>query len=186
MAALTAFLIATTVASTANQFVGQRKAAKAAKKEGEYNAKLSDEQAQDAILRGEEAAQYEGSQGRQLTGAQRTSLAAQGIDIGSGSAADVIANDQRLSQLAEMQIRQNAAREAHGLAVQAEGYRSAGKNAAQAYRNQSYGTLLAGATDLLSIYQAYGKNTTTPRKTSSTTGSPGASTGGYSGGKAHY
>lgn len=180
MAALTAALIGLTVASTANQAISQHKAAKAARKEGEYNAGVSEQQAADAILRGEEAASYTGSQGRSLTGAQRASLAASGVDIGSGSASDVISSDQRANELDIMQIRHNAAREAHGFTVQAEGYRAAGANAAQSYNNQMTGTLLSGAADLFSIYQAYGKNRT-PRKTPASmgSGSVGAEVRGY-------
>lgn len=187
MAALTGLLFAATAIGTALQARGQAKAAKAARKEGEYNAQVSEEQAADALARGEEAAGHVASQGKLLTGAQRASLAAQGVDIDSGSAADVISSDQRLTSLDIAQIRLNAQREAHGLSVQAEGYRAAGRNASDAYKNQMYGTLVSGAADLFTVYQRYGLNKTTPRSTGGgAAAAGGASTGGYHSGTAHY
>jgi hypothetical protein len=184
MAALTGLLIGLAVAGTASNAIGQAKAAKAARKEGEYNARVSEEQAADAIARGEETAGHLASQGKILTGAQRASLAAQGIDIDSGSASDVISNDQRLTGLDIAQVRLNAQREAHGLTSQAEGYRMAGRNASDAYRNQMYGTLIAGAADLFTIYQRYGLNKSSSVPTPPTGG--GGTNGGYRAGTAHY
>jgi hypothetical protein len=186
MAIVTGLLIGLAAASTALQARGQYKAGKAARKEGEYNARVSEEQAADAIARGEETVTHVASQGKLLTGAQRASLAAQGIDIDSGSASDVISNDQRLTGYDIAQVRLNAQREAHGLTTQAEGYRAAGRSAAAGYQNQMYGTLIAGAADLFTIYQRYGLN----RSTSGTvpTASTGAqgTTGGLRAGTAHY
>lgn len=180
MGVTAAVAVALTAAKTTVDYVGARKAGKAARKQGEFNATQAEQQAADALARGEETAAQTGSAARQLTGAQRASLASQGIDISSGSAADVISNDQALSKLDEIQIRRNAQREAHGFQVEAQGYRMAGVNQARAYNSQATGTLIGGAADLFNIYNAYGRNTSsTPRASSS--GRQGTSGGQYSG-----
>lgn len=176
-----AVAVALVTATTATvDYVGQKKAGKAAKKQGAFNASQAEQQALDSLARGEEAVSQTASGARQLAGAQRASQAAQGIDITTGSAADVISNDQSLSSLDEIQIRRNAQREAHGYQAEAQGYRMAGANQARAYNNQATGTLLAGAGQLFDIYSAYGQ-TKTPRKGSS---GPSASSGGYHSGTA--
>ncbi len=156
--------VALTAAKTTSDYIGAKKAGKAAKKQGAFNASQAELQAIDALARGEEAVAQTASGARQLTGSQRASQAAQGIDITSGSAADVISSDQALSALDEIQIRRNAQREAHGFQMEAQGYRMAGKNQAAAYNNQATSTLLGGAADMFAIYTAYGQNKTTPRK----------------------
>lgn len=154
------------VGTTAYNVAGDIKAAKGARKTANFQAGILEQQASDTIGIGNEAAGRSEAQTRGLTGAQRASMAAQGIDISSGSAADVISNDQRTGAIEAMTIRNNAAREALGLRKQAQLVRMGGANQAQSYRNQATGSLLSGATQLYGIYNAYGKNTT-PRRTSS-------------------
>lgn len=163
----------------------QHKAAKAAQKTGDVEGALYDKQAADAKARGEEQVGQVASQAKILTGAQRVSLAAQGIDATSGSPADVISNDQRVAQLAESQIRLNAAREAFGFTEQGRLARMGAANTAAGYRNQMYSTLIGGAADLYSVYRSYGLNKT-PRASTPTSSGAGASTGGYHSGTAHY
>lgn len=171
MAALTAGLAALTVAGTANQFITQRREAKAAEQMGDYeaqlygmNAEFAELQAEDAIARGRESEFRSRAGTRQLVGAQRVALAAQGISLDTGSPADVIENDMMLGELDALTIRNNARREAWGFQAQAAQYRAhgdmarwAGKRAAKSLRNQSVSTLLSGAGNLFSIYQSYGK-----------------------------
>jgi hypothetical protein len=159
MAALTSIILASLVAGeTAYNAVSSHKAAVAAKKTGAVEGELYDKQALDATARGEEQANQVGAQSKLLTGAQRVSLAAQGLDIGSGSSADVITDDQRKAQLAEDQIRLNAAREAFGFSEQGRLVRMGANRQAASYNNQTVSTLLGGAANLFSIYQAYGQN----------------------------
>lgn len=171
MAALTAALIGLTAASTASSFVGQRKAAKGARAQGNYegaildqNAGVADQQAADAIARGAETEARSRAATRSLTGSQRASIAAQGIDASSGSAADVIVNDQTLGELDAMTIRHNAQREAWGFKVEATNDRAqanlarmGGRNRSATLRNASVGTLLSGAGDLYDVYHRFGK-----------------------------
>ena len=166
MAALTAALAALTAAQTVSQFSGQRKAAKAARQQGDYeasvysqNADIAEQQAADAIARGREAELRQRTGTKVLVGSQRANLAAQGIDPNVGSSAEIQTETQRLSALDEQTIRNNAAREAWGYRTEAGQLRSqgafaraAGQNAAADYTNQSWSTLLTGASQFASLF----------------------------------
>lgn len=172
MAALTAALTALTIGSTVSQFGEQRRQAKTAEVMGDYeaqlynqNAGLADMQAADAIARGREAELKVRGDSRQLVGAQRAALAAQGIAIDSGSAADVIENDAMMGELDALTVRNNARRAAWGFNVQGEQYRAqgelaraVGRNTAKALRRGSVNTLLSGAGQLYEVYNSYGHN----------------------------
>lgn len=187
MAALTAALLAATTASTISKFAGDRRNARAAEQQGNYesaiygqNATLADQQATDAIARGHEAELRSRGGTRQLVGSQRAALGAQGIALDSGSAQDVVQNDEALGELDALTIRNNARREAYGYSTQAAQYRQqgqmaqlAGQNTAKAYRQQGTSTLLAGAGDLFNVYQSYGLNR------SPSTRLPSSPQGGY-------
>jgi hypothetical protein len=172
MAALTGALLGLTALNTIQKFASDRRNATAAQQQGDYqagifgqDASLADQQATDAIARGHESELKSRGSTRLLTGTQRADLAAQGISLDSGSAADIIDQDRALGELDALQIRNNARREAWGFQTQAAQYRSqadmarvAGRNTAAAYRNQSVNTLLSGASDLFSTYQSFGMN----------------------------
>jgi hypothetical protein len=194
MAALTTALLGLTAAKIGSDFIGQRKAAKGAQAQGNYegdildqNAAAADLQAADAIARGAESVARSRVAGRSLTGSQRASMASQGIDAGSGSAADVITNDQTLGEFDALTITQNAQREAWGFQVEATNDRGqanlarmGGRNQAASLRAGSVGTLLSGAADLYNIYDRFGKTSSsgsTPRASTR----PSASNGGYVG-----
>lgn len=147
-----------TAAQTATSAISSRNAVRGAKQQGALEGGMYDTAARDALARGEEAANQVGSQSRVLTGAQRTALAAQGIDITTGSAADVQSSDQRTAQLNEGQLRLNAAREAFGFTEQGMLARMGASNAAKGYSNQMYSTLLGGAASLYGQYRAFGEN----------------------------
>jgi hypothetical protein len=166
MAALTAALAAATIAQTASGVIGNRRNANAAIAQGNYeqgvnnlNAGYADQEATDAIARGREAELRAGTQTRVLGGTQRAALAASGVDPNVGSAAEIQAENSQLGALDALTIKNNAAREAYGYQVQAQGYRAggamaaaAGQNAAQGYRNQAASTLLTGSLQLASMF----------------------------------
>lgn len=151
------------------------KGAKGAKKTANFQAGILEQQANDTVQIGEDTANRAAAGGRVLTGAQTAAQGAEGIDVGSGSAADVIANDKRLNAIDVATTRNNAARDALGLRQQAKLVRMGGQQQAQSYTNAAYGSLLSGATQLASIYQTYGKSNV-PRATSSGASS---TSGGY-------
>lgn len=163
MAALTAFLVGTLIASTITQTVGQVKAGRAAKRVGEsqgqlddYNAGIADTQAKDALRRGgEEEAQFASSVSG-VVGTERAGFAGQNVDVATGSAADVQADAKRLGELDVRGIRRNAQREAWGYSVEAENYRRGAGIARQggqaqlaASRYAAAGTVLGGTSSLL-------------------------------------
>jgi hypothetical protein len=151
---------------TAVDFTSQRKEAKSIEKQGDFeamlygrNADYASKQATDATARGEEGANDIGRGAGLLNGAQRAGFAAAGLDINSGSAADVQSNDSALAAIDQSRVRLNAAREAAGYTQQAEDYRMEGaytrqaaKDKAHQLRDQSVLTLLSGAGKLANTW----------------------------------
>lgn len=151
----------------------EAKKAQAAYQEGIYNvdARFADIQAEDSIARGEFAADEITRRSnknlaiirtniKQVKGAQKTALAAQGIETTSGSAADVQVDTEYMGQqdindvtrntnLDVITIKNNAWREAWGFKTQAEIYRGQGRIARQAGDVSARQTLLSGGTKAL-------------------------------------
>lgn len=122
------------VASTATQVAGQAYSGLAANAQAGYEAKLAKrnalfetERARDAIDRGQDESQRYQRRAGQDMGAQNAALAANGIDITFGSAADVrgdLATDTRADVRT---IGRNAYREARGFEINAANYHSEAK-----------------------------------------------------------
>lgn len=187
MAALsTTALVALAAGSGLSKFAGQRKAATAAERQGNYekgifdmNAGVADQQAADALVRGQEAESLQRSQTRGMIGSQRAALAASGVDVSDGSAADVQADTAMLGELDARAIRNNARREAWGYQVQATNYRSqgalaqaSGKNQAGALRTESFGTLLTTAANVNDIYSNRPQGVKVPKSKAPAPSSP--------------
>jgi hypothetical protein len=89
----------------------------------DYNALVADLQSADAVARGaDEEARFRSSV-KGIIGSQRAGFAAQGVDVGSGSAVDVQADAAYLGELDALSIKSNAQREAWGFSTQAEDLR---------------------------------------------------------------
>lgn len=139
-------------------------AAEAEKLEGEYrrqqygfNKKLAEEQAEDAIKRGEKDASLLKKRGKQVKGAQRAALAAQGIEVDSGSAADLQADTDEAVQLDVQAAKNNAWREAWGYRAQALSYGFQGEMEYAASRTKARNTLITGGLGAIgSGIDAYG------------------------------
>ena len=97
------------------------------KQQYDFNAVMADFQAEDTISRGETAATDHQVRTQGLIGSQRVAMAAQGIDIESGSAMEVQEDTASQSAMDVMTIRNNAWREAWGYKVQASDYRFKGQ-----------------------------------------------------------
>ncbi len=87
----------------------------------DFNAAALEMQATDAVSRGRDQEDRFRTQIKGLIGSQRASFAAQGVDVGSGSAVDVQEDTARQGELDALTIRTNAAREAWGYTVESEG-----------------------------------------------------------------
>ena len=167
VATLTLLGLGLAAAGTATSVYGQHKAGKAAKEAGEsqaqreeYNAAVADLQAEDALVRGAEEESRFRTSVRGLIGKQRAGFAGQGVEVGSGSAADVQADAAFLGELDARQIRANAQREAWGYRVEAadrrmgaDVARRGGQAAQTAARWGAAGTVLGGSSLLLDRYR---------------------------------
>jgi hypothetical protein len=125
--------------------------AQQAKAQAEYelgvsqsNQALAEIQARDVVTRGNKEAQLLKAKGQAMIGSQRTALAAQGIDIESGSALDVQADTAAQIDLDIITIRNNAWREAWGYKYQAAQYGFQGQMAALAGQNVARTSLITG------------------------------------------
>lgn len=119
--------------------------------------------ADDVIAQGERQAEFATMDLRRLQGAQTTAIAAQGIDVSQGTAAEIRAQTERFGQEDINQIRMNATREAWGIRTQANLNYNAERNAAIAggigavadFAGSSTGqTLLTRTGDAWSQFQA--------------------------------
>lgn len=131
--------------------VGGMMGAQNAKQEGAFNssmltgnAALKDQAATETINAGDTSADWQRVRTGQAIGTQRTAQAANGIDVNSGSAAQIQDDTAMLGELDALTIQNNAAREAYGYRVQAKQDRL---NAAQVTTNagnKATGSILGG------------------------------------------
>lgn len=138
---------------TVTDVLGQRQQANAIEDQADFEAQLAELAAEDAVSRGNLAARQRERQARRTIGAQRAALAANGVDVNSGTAADLQADEAALGALDAQTIRNNAAREAWGYRAQSSIDTRGAKNAAAGIRNQSVSTLLTGATNTYGLFR---------------------------------
>lgn len=167
---------ASTGVQTGAGFMQHQQSAQAASLRGRFendvaerNAQIAERQGSDAINRGALAEGRERLDTREQVGGSRAALAAQGVDVSTGSAADVQTNERAIGETDALTIRNNAAREAWGYDVEAANQRMngnlailAGENDAATQRAAGVSTLLTGAT---SLYGQYRNRTTTSKLT---------------------
>jgi hypothetical protein len=130
------------------------------------NAMIAGWQAEDATQRGQIEEQRQRLATARLRGAQRAGMAANGVDIDSGSPLDILMDTAQLGELDALTIRSNAEREAYGfrsqsgnLMAQAGLTTMAGRSASTAGYIGAGSTLLstaATAGDRKLTYQKYG------------------------------
>lgn len=161
--AASALAVGSGISGVAGLF-GASSQADAMKAQGEYqktvadfNAQLSELQSKDAIDRGgKEAAQVK-EQAKQMIGSQRAIMAASGVVVDSGSAAEVQADTQKMATQDAVTIRNNAAREAWGYKTQALNYTTQGNMQNAAAKMNAGNTLLTGGLNAASSFvSAYG------------------------------
>ncbi len=143
---------------TAISAIGQIKAGNAAKAIGEFNARVAEAQAADALVRGKEDEERFRQGVRVLLGSQRAAFAGQNVDVGSGSAVDVAADTAFLAELDALTIRNNAAREAWGFRVQAENARLGGSAAQMASRFGAASTIIGNTATLVGARYGFGSS----------------------------
>lgn len=168
-----------TVVSTLGQVASQQQQAKAITSQSDFDAKLAKLNADDAIARWAAAASRHQMQVRGLIGSQRAALAAQGLDVSSGTALDLQDESAYFGELDAQTIRNNAAREAYGIQTNSIFSQLAARNTARNLRAQSFDTLLTGAGKTYGIFRAAKESKTTPATSVKAYG--GTSGGLYSG-----
>ena len=121
-----------------------------------YNqqAQLAQYQVDDTLVRGEIDEKKMRRQTERTIGSQRVNLAAQGVDINSGSALDTQADAAYLGELDAKTIQTNAKKEAWGYKVQSNDLKYRGKLAQHKGRTDSIDTILGAASSML--MQSYG------------------------------
>lgn len=112
----------------------------------DMNASISNTQGQMAIAQGQREEQKLRLQSGQLKGKQRTALAANGVDLGVGSAARVLATTDYMTEVDVGEIRANAARAAFGYQIQGTNQKFAAMSARAQSTNYKSGSAFAMAT----------------------------------------
>lgn len=136
--------IASTALSTVGAGVsafGQYQQASYQSRVEQQNARLAADRSRDALRRGQIEAERYGREASREQGALRASMAANNIDPGYGSAADVRGDAATYAAQDIETIRENAAREAWGFEVDAMNSRAR----ARSYRGAATGALVGGA-----------------------------------------
>ncbi len=133
------------------------------------NAQLAENQAQNALLQGERQAGQLSMKYGHIKGSQRAAMAANGVDLGTGSAAEVQASTDIAKEIDMNTIAANAARSAWGFRTQSVNYnnqalieRATGGSISPA--GYGYSSMLGGAGNVASSWYLYSKNApmTTP------------------------
>lgn len=102
------------VAGMGMQAYGAYSSAKGQQQASQYNAKVGEARAQDALSRGEYEAVKHQSNTAKLKSAQVATMGANGLDVGFGSALDILVGTDIQSDADAAMIRYNAEREAWG------------------------------------------------------------------------
>jgi len=128
----------------------------------ESNARMAEGSAQSALARGNQQVAAHTLRTGQLRGRQRAALAANGVDLGAGSSAEVQASTKILSDIDRHQIEANAIYEAWGLRTQKVNYQNQALMARSEAKGSNPGAALAGsllgsAGSVASSWGAYGK-----------------------------
>ena len=121
------------------------------------NKQIADWQRSSALQEGQAAAEQATRDKSLLLGRQRAALSASGVDITQGSAQDILATTEFLSQQDVNTIQSNAARTAFGYTSQSDQFKNdaAFSNAAAKNINPGAAGAISGASSLLSSASLY-------------------------------
>jgi hypothetical protein len=133
------------------QGMAANSAAKAQAQSAEYNAKIAEQQAEDAVKRAATEGLNMRRQGSILQGRQRAIAAASGVEVDSGSAQDIQEASMYEMERDIAQNAENRGREAWGYQVDATNYRNQASAARASGRNAMIGSVIGAAGNLLSL-----------------------------------
>lgn len=166
--------MATAVAGTAVGVYGSIQQGNAAKASAEYqaavdrnNQQVAEWQTKDALDRGKEAERQQRLKVQSALGSQRAAMAANGVDLSSGSPLDILGDTTMYGEMDALTIRSNAEREAYGYRVQSQNFASnaqlsqmRGSSAQTAGMIGAGSTLLTGAGQVANTWAKFGSNGT--------------------------
>lgn len=135
---------ATNVLGAANQVSAISDRNKFMEKQRKLDLRVGEMQAKDAEARGRESEKRHRQDVKQLIGDQRAALAAQGVEVDSGSAAEIQEQTAELGELDALTIRNNARLEAMGLRIGASQVSIENSLEQMAGYNEARDTLLTG------------------------------------------
>lgn len=119
------------------------------------NATMAEYAAQDAQRRGEEQVQSIQRKASQLQGTQRSMMASRGLDLGVGTAADIVDSTDFFAEQDVATTRYNAARDAWSSRAQGRDMRTQGDWAARNANAQAFGTMLGTAGSVAGKWDTY-------------------------------
>lgn len=128
---------------------------KANKMVAESNRRIAEMKARDALKRGHETEARSRQGNRKVIGSQRAALAAQGIRVDFGSAADIQTETANIGELDALTIKNNALREAFGYTTQGQDSSMQGRLAYQAIMTQGMDTLLTSGVKAAGYYREF-------------------------------
>jgi len=138
----------------------------AIKAEGEFqesqfnmNARINDAKAREAIRIGDKDAAKHGKSIKRIVGSQRAALAAQGVDVNSGTAEEIQFQTLEIGREEADTIRNNAWREAFGFKKAADVDRTSGAFAKSASKFKAQNTLITGGLSAATDYAGSRKST---------------------------
>jgi hypothetical protein len=117
------------------------------------NARVARMKARDAKKRGGRKEAISRGETKQLVGSQRTSLAAQGINVTGGSARDVQFEAADIGEIEAMTIKNRALREAYGYETEVREAESRSKAARRAGKYGAMSSLITGGMKIAQTYR---------------------------------
>ncbi|HCO7840115.1 TPA: hypothetical protein OB695_000149 [Escherichia coli] len=149
-------MVAVTVASTAASVYSQQQSAKYQSAVADQNADIAENQAQDAINRGNAEADQRRREMRLRSGTAAATMGATGAELSSGSALDLFADNTQFGTLDALTTVNNAQREAYGYQVQGMNAQAQGQAARQQANAATTQTLLTAPLKAYGAYQMGG------------------------------
>lgn len=126
-----------------------------------FNKKIAEINAKDAIDRGDQNIKDFKKQASKVQGSQQAALAAQGIDVDSGTAAGVKYETEKQIETDVARIKNNAWREAWGYKIEATNLQTQSAITGLSAKNRANNTILAGGIQatgqFLSAAQSFSK-----------------------------
>lgn len=159
MTALQAITLAATVGSGVMAAGGMYQQGQAAEATARNNAKMAEYAAQDAQRRGEQDAMEIQRKGASLKSSQRVALAANGLDLSYGTAADMLDQTDFFTQSDAATARTNARKDAWSARAGGQNALMEGRFARQNATAGAAGSLLGTASTVASKWNEYRKVT---------------------------